>query len=384
MPTLDKMELQEQTFLRGKFSHLIHWEKAKKRERVLVAALSYSLLVSLVFLPLQGYLPPRYAFLSFPPLFFILFALGFSVARPWRERESVRTVSFLDKVLHLQERALTAWEILGRKENGPAERMVLEETAEKLRRLEPQTLFRRQLSWHVYLVPPLLLFWTILLWLDVGFRFDWSRTSTVVPLAQKLSEFSQDLEEKSKAGELEESARMAQALEEIAAKGLREEVGLEELRDNLASMVSRVERGTSSLGRDASRSFADFSSGDLSGLMAELNEFQDSLVLPDSTAGKGLSASDLFQQLSTFPLLKEELEKVLSSIQNLNRESIRDFLRRTERGARSELDRRSLQGVREYLLQLLNEINDKEVSGLSQNFALPRPEGSLPDKKGQG
>ena len=89
--------------------------------------------------------------------------------------------------------------VVGRNETRAAALMVLKQAGEKLTNLDPKALFRRSWSWQAYCALPLLLLWLGLLWFDIGLRFDSGvQLSAPKTLAQKLREFSRELQEKAK------------------------------------------------------------------------------------------------------------------------------------------------------------------------------------------
>src|SRR3989338_4872558 len=97
--------------LQEKFSVLIGWEKLKRRETLLISALCYSLLFSLMASPAAALLPLWADPLVVPAVIFLVLAPGLFLLRPWRTGDSLRAVWLLDRTLGLEERAITAWEI---------------------------------------------------------------------------------------------------------------------------------------------------------------------------------------------------------------------------------------------------------------------------------
>ena len=128
----------------------------------------------------------------------------------------------VDKTLRLDERTLTAWELLERNETRAAALMGFERGGERnSRTFNPRTLLRRSWSWQAYCALPLLLVWLGLVWLDVGLRFDSAfELSAPKTLAQKLREFSRDLQEKAKNEGLQESLRVGRELEQVAQQSI--------------------------------------------------------------------------------------------------------------------------------------------------------------------
>lgn len=99
--------INDQTLVQDKIFRLLNWEKVKRREYILVSALVYSVLASLLILPLGDLFPPWARPLSLTPILFLIITSGFLLWHPWGSRESLRTILRLDKTLRLQERAGT-------------------------------------------------------------------------------------------------------------------------------------------------------------------------------------------------------------------------------------------------------------------------------------
>lgn len=380
------------TLLQEKFSELISWERIKRREKILLSALLYSLLASLVLLPSQEFLPPWLRPFFLPPVLFAVLVGGVFLLRPWRDRESLRTVFLLDKTLRLQERALTAWEILGRRGKSGAERLVLEEAGEKLRGVDPQELFKRQNSWHAFLTPPLLLLWLLAVWLDIGLHFGTGmRRSQPVSMAQKLKEFSRDLQEEAQTHGFTESRKVARALDEVAERRLGGKIGEKELKEHLTGMVGRVERMGQKVLEEFDLRFPASTREALLDLKAELQASKPSLF-PEFARREGNPAQEILGRLGAFPRLKEEVERGLSSREKLDEKELQKFLDRLDSHITAELDRRTLQEIVEFLGVLLRGAEGSNVEGtqgkeLGEPFreATKADQGSLQDReKGRG
>jgi hypothetical protein len=372
MQRVSNLQRDEQTFLQEKFWQLLHWERVKKREKILISALFYSVLVSLIALP-AGALFPIWAeplYLTVP--LFLVMTLAFFMWSPWGGRESLRTIFLLDKTLRLQERAVTAWEILARRERRPAEELVLEETAANLRKVDMRGLFKRQLSWHAFLVPPLLLLWMLFAWLDVDLNFGWFQGSKTVLVAQKLKEFSHDLQERAQKDELTESLKMASALEKIAEKGLKGEIGEEKLREDLADSVQGIGGLAPVTSQGPGGSWPTLSKDALSDLKAEVGKFKDALTNPESLAGKGIQRADILEGLAGLSPFKGEIGKGFLSTKDMEKRDVGEYLEKLERGIVSELDRRNLKETRDFLLLMLDEMKGEEAEGPSQGMGLPQ------------
>ncbi|MFQ5902089.1 MAG: hypothetical protein ACE5JO_00195, partial [Candidatus Binatia bacterium] len=353
--------IDEGPLLQKKFSELLLWERVKRREKVLISVFFYSVLASFISLPLNGLLPSWFTPLSLLPVFFLLLAPTFFLLHPWGGRESLRTIFHLDKALHLEERAITAWEILGRREKKAADLLVLEEAGEKLRGVDPRELFKRRLTWHALLAPPLLLLWLLLVWLDIGVHFErGAEGSPPISVAKKLKEFVQEIKEKAKVEPLTESLKVAHALEEVAEKNLRGEMSEKELSENLSGMASKIGdmSPVAAEGSDLLFSKATTREG-LLDLKAEMETLKHTLTLPDSAMREGKLGPEILGRLGALPRLREEVEKNLLSIEELGEREFHRFLDKLEKGVGAELDHRTLLEIREFLDLLLKGLEGR-------------------------
>ena len=358
--------ITEEPLLQKRFSEILLWERIKRREKILVSVFFYSVLASFMPLPLKELLPSWFTPLSLPVVFFLLLAPGFFLLRRWGSRESLRTIFRLDKALHLEERAVTAWEILGRQGKKAADLLVLEEAGKKLREVNPRELFKRQLTWHALFTPPLLLLWLLLLWLDIGVHFEKdAKGSQPVSVAQKLKEFAQEIQKKARLERLIDSVKIAHALEEVAEKSLRGEMSEKRLRENLAGMASNIGDMGPVAAEESDLLLPTASRERLLDLKAELETLRDALTLRDFTGRGDKVGPEILRMLGTLPRLREEVEKGLLSIEELSRKELRRFLGKIEKGVGVELDRRTLLEIREFLGLLLK---GAEGRGIQETF----------------
>jgi hypothetical protein len=271
--------------LRKKLAELLSWERRKRREQILATLFCYALVAALLTLPFHGFLETVISRWFIPISFFGLMAPFFLGRGRWRSSDSARALARVDKTLRLDERALTAWELLERNETRAAALMVLKQAGEKLTNLDPKALFRRSWSWQAYCAFPLLLLWLGLLWFDVGLRFDSDlQLSAPKSVAQKLREFSRELQEKAKNEGLHESFRMGRELEQVAQKGIDAKTGDEKFKADLAGMQNKIATMGKSAAEQQSLSAAE-SQQDLRDLKAELEAARDLLNIADAAKG---------------------------------------------------------------------------------------------------
>ena len=127
--------------LRQKFSELLTWEKVKQREQILLSLSFFALAAALLTWPFSSQLSAMMNRLWWPLLFFLGLAPFMFFKRRWRPRDSTRAVAAVDKSLRLEERAITAWEILARGERGAAEELVVKQAEERIKTVDVKTLF---------------------------------------------------------------------------------------------------------------------------------------------------------------------------------------------------------------------------------------------------
>jgi len=314
-----------QTLVQDKIFQLLNWEKVKRREHILISALVYSVLASLLILPLGDLFPSWARPLSLTPILFLILTLGSMLSHPWGSRESLRAIPRLDKALRLQERAVTAWEILRRGDRRPAELLVLEETAANLKAVEVKGLFQRHLSWHAFVAPPALLLWALIAWFGVDFHLDWSRQTRGVSIAKKVKEYSRGLHDRAKEDKLTESLEVARALEEVAEKGMKGKIGEEGLRQDLTDVAQGIgDRLAAFLG--AAGSLPQLSKEALSNFKAEVGKLKDALSRPNQLPGKGMQGADVLKKLDSLSPFKGEMGNKPFSGENMDQNQLRDFL----------------------------------------------------------
>jgi hypothetical protein len=341
--------------LREKFLQLFGWERRKRRHEILTTALCYSLVGALLLLPIYFLLPASFLRWFIPlPIFFALAAYLF-VRRRWRREESARVLVDLDKALHSDERAITAWELIETKADRPAALLVLKQAAECLKTLDPTALFSRSRRWQEYAVIPLFLVWGGLLWfdVDVGLRPD-GHTPPQHGLAQKLREFSRELQEKAGSEGLRRSLQVGRELEQAAQKSIEAKIADEQFKSEITGMSSKVEAMGKSMGTEPSFATSE-STQNLKDLKAELEAAQELLKLPDGARGeRGLGQSSL-DRLATMPQVNRQLDQQGQANRLPNQNELKSFLDSMDKQVTGELDRRTLLDAQQFLDQLAKQ-----------------------------
>ncbi len=362
--------------LARKFAELFAWERTKRREKILLTALSYALIASLALSPFERLLSPRVSPLFFPPVLFLVCAAVYLYSRPWSEKDSLAALHALDRKLRLEERALTAAEILKQSAPGPAERHVLGEAGERLKSMDARALFKREWSWQALAAAPLLVLWLASVWLGAGSGAGRTRPPS---LAEKLKEFSRELEQKAEAERLAQSLQLARALEKLAEERLGGKSGdrtgdqrlHQTLEAKLAALQKRLaEAAPAESGGDAM--LGGYAREELTALRGEIEALKRQLR-------PGAPANDrgFLDRLQSLPRLSRAIERGGGPPENMGAREMQSLLDRLERGATGELDRRSLAGAEEFLSSLLRGGESGEASsparveagGLGENRA---------------
>jgi hypothetical protein len=351
--------------LQRKLSEILHWERRKRREQTLATVVAYALLAAVLVLPFHGLLPMGFSRWLIPVPFVLLLAPWLFSAKRWRPMDSVRAVARLDKTLELDERATTAWELLERDDRRGGALLVLKEAGEKLATVNPRILSRRTWSWQARLALPLLILWMGLQWLDFGFQFE----STLQPsapktMAQKLREFSRELQERAKSEGLRESLQVGRELEKVAEKVIDAKADDEKFKTELSGMKNKIETMGKAAAAQQSLSAAE-SQQSLKDLKAELEAARDLLNFPEAKGTEGIGQQWL-DRLASLPQIKRQLDKENSTgPQGLTPSQLQSFLDQLDRQVTGEFDRRTLLEAQQFLEQMLKqgqgEKGDSEV-----------------------
>ena len=355
----------EAEILSGKFSELLGWEKRKRWERMLVALCCYALLAAMFALPLNALLPAAISPWWMPLLFFAAAAPLVWRKERWRSQDATRAVARLDKTLSLEERAVTAWELLERHETRAAALLVVREAGERLKSLEPRALFERRWGWQSYSVLPLLLLWVALLWFEVGVpASDNGRLAAPRALAHRVREFSRELQERAKSEALPESLQVGRELEKAAQQGIDAKLADEQFKKELSGMTQKIEAAGKSAAQEPSFSTAE-SQQSLKDLKAELEAARDLLNFPDGAKGTREAGQSWLDRLAALPQLQRQLDQLGRGGQGLSPSQLRSFLDKLDQQVTGELDRRTLLDAQQFLEQMMKQgQGDKGESNL--------------------
>ncbi len=346
--------------LHEKFSILIGREKLKRREALLISALCYSFLFSLMASPAAALLPTGADPWIVPAVIFLVLAPGLFLLRRWRHSDSLRAVWLLDRTLGMEERAVTAWEILGREKREVAELLVLEQAEGKLRGVDPGAIFKRRLTWQAISAPLFFLLWLFFVFLDNGARLERSlEASRPSRAAARLREFSRELRNRATSHGLSESLEAARALERVAAERFAGEVDEKGLQENVAGLADELRGGEEARADKSDLSFAMATAEGLLDLKAETEALRTALPPGAAKGQEGLGGAAL-EKLGKLARLREEIGKRLPSFEKMETKDLQSLLDRLEKEVAAELDRRALLETREFLEHLLRGMEGGE------------------------
>ncbi len=341
--------------LREKLAGLLHWERRKRREQIAAEICCYALLAALLAMPLYPLLAEPVQRWFIPVFLAAALAPFLWLRQRWRRSDTARAVARVDKTLILEERALTAWEILYRNETAAPALLVVKEAGEKLKTFDPRAQFARQWSWQSRLILPLLALWSGLLWFDIDGP---SRGGALLvapsTLAQKLREYSKDLQQKAEMEGLRESLQVGRELEKVAQRGIDTKTADDRFKTELAGMSKKLD----AVGKSAAESssfLAAESQQSLKDLKTELETAQDFLNLSNAPEGSRELSQSWLDRLAAMPQLKRQIDKDSQVGRHMGRNEVKSFFEKMEKQVTGELDRRTVLDAQQFLEQLMKQ-----------------------------
>jgi hypothetical protein len=265
----------------------------------------------------------------------------------------VRALARADRTLGLEERALTAWDLLRRGDGGTAALWVFKEAGERLSALDPHKLFRRSCSLQTYFIIPLAVIWAALLWFDLGLESSGGRAPAAPTLAHELQRFSRELQEKAKSDQLRESRRLGEELEKVARKALQAPAGDERLKSEVAGVMKKFDLAGKTTVPPQSPAAGE-SEQNLADLKAELEAARDILDSASMAQAAAQTGKEWLERLPAMSQLKRQFEKNDALERNLSRSELQSLLQRMERQIAGELDRRALLDAQQFLERMMN------------------------------
>jgi len=354
-----------------KFNEILGWERRKRREQTLAIIACVTFALATVFLPLNGFLPRDWLRWTVPGILFVLLAPWFFYRAKWRHQHSARAVAALDKELRLAECAVTAWEIAGGAELGGAKLLVLQRAEAALRNIAARQILPRSVSWPMYGVVPLVLLWLALLWLDFDRPYPEARHLGPRNLAERVREYSRELQDKAKGEGLRETLKFSQELEKTAQKSYEQKTPEESLRKEVAGLAQQFTVPASRQDKNA------FSSGEteqtLKDLKTELEASRDLLQFPDGAKNSDEANQRLMERLSGLPELKRQFDAANPGA-GLGSSELKAFLDKLDQQVTKELDRRALIDAQQYLEQMTKQGSPERGENYARSGANGEPD----------
>ena len=346
--------------LNRRLSEILRWEKRKRIEAVGTAAFFYALLAALLLQPFCKSLSPGALRWFLPGFLVCVLAPLLFLKKRWRHADSVRALARADQALRLDERALTAWELLQRGDHGAAAQLVFKEAGERLASVDARTLFRRSWSRQAYFILPLAAVWAALLWFDPSFEFGSADRPATPTLAQELRTFSRELQEKAKSDGLRESLRLGEALEQVAQKALQSNGGDERLKTEVAGTMKKFDLAGKTAAAPPQATAAGESEQSLMDLKAELEAARDIFSLPQGAPRTPQLGQEWLERLPAMPQLRKQFDQNGVLERSLSQNEIQTLLDRLNKQVTGELDRRALLDAQQFLERMMRQGNGEK------------------------
>ena len=337
--------------LRKNFLELLRWQRRKRQVQIVLAIACYSLAGALLSLPFSLLLPEPHLRWLVPIPFIILSAPLLLYRQRWQRRDSVRSLALVDRVLGLDERAVTAWELADRKEIRASELLVLCEAAERLKGRDFRALLPAQRSWQYFAAPLLLVVWLLLVWFDVGlFSLVPAASPSPRTMAQQLRDYSLDLQQRSVSEGLRESLKFGRELEKVAQRGIDAKASDEQFKSEVAGMNSKLRAAGVAAAKQPPFSTTETQQS-LKDLKAEIETAQEPLPSTNGAMSNALSQHWL-DRMAGLPQLKRQFDQQRQAGQSFGQSEMKAFLDKLNQQVSAELDRRSLLDAQEFLEQM--------------------------------
>jgi hypothetical protein len=333
------LDIDKET-LETRLSRLLGWEKRKRREAIVAAALFYALLGALV-VPLFVSMSRVWAWTPLAAIFVLLTPCLLFTGR-WRDRDTARALAALDRTLHLDERATTAWEFLRRNETTAVALLVLRQASDRLQSFDARALFPRSWGWRAYSLAPLAALWLAMLFFDPRFQPQGAGPGDPPSLSQTLREFARRLQEKAQRERLPRTLEAARELEKIAERGMAAGTTDERFRNELAGVSRKMAAARSAAGHAAPG--LPESRQQLDDLKAELEAARELMSGAEGEAWQ--------ERLAGLSQIQKQLERQERGARGMSRSDMKALLDKLEREAAGELDRRTLMDTEQFLQHL--------------------------------
>jgi hypothetical protein len=273
----------------------------------------------------------------------------------------------------MEDRALTAWDILERDGKKATEQLVVEEAADRLAAFDPRAAFKRNFSWHGPVALALLLTWI----LGAFFIRDWSPApqihSPLAPTARALRDFLQPLEEKAELQQLPQSLEVVRALQELAEKGLRNEISEETFSRELGQAMHRLQAMNEL--SELEGALSPLSRSNLEELGAEIAEFKRQLRSLPAPGDQTPFGAQMRERLGQLPRLEQALqkgvgEKSAAAENEIDPAALQNLLERLEAMLQTQMERLTQDEIQQFIAAILGSGEGDRA----QQLARERPE----------
>jgi hypothetical protein len=358
--------------LAKKFNEVLRWERRKRREQTLALVACITLALAIIFLPLNVLLPNGWLRWTMPGIFFLALAPWFFYRAKWRQQNSARAVAALDKELSLAECAVTAWEIAGTDKAAGMELLVLHRAEARLRDIEPRQILPRSVSRPMYGVMPLLLLWLALLWLDFDRPYPEARHLGPRNLAERVREYSRELQDRAKGEGLRETLKFGQELEKTAQKSVEQKTPDDSLRKEVSGLAQKFTIPAGA--RDDANSFPSAETEQtLKDLKTELEASRGFGQFPDGAKDSDEANQRWMERLSGLPQLKRQFDGANPG-SGMGASELKALLDKLDQQVTRELDRRALIDAQQYLEQMTKQGSSERGESYARSDASGEPD----------
>jgi len=322
---------------------LLAWEKRKRLEKTLLAAIAVALLAALA-VPLFITLPPVWAWTA-PLAGFILIAPALYFARRWRGPDTARSLAVFDKVLGSGERVTTAWEIARHNDTRAVALLVLRQACARVTGANVPALFPRRWEKRDFLVVPLFALWLGLHLFETRFSHPGAAPQEPATIAQALRDFARHLLEKARVEGLPKTIEAARELERLAQRGIDARTSEKAFQREVADAQQRIAADAGAAAQTATG--AAQSQRQLEDLKTELKTARDWLAAAGSASQSWDEAVGRLSELRKHGEWRQD-----PGAKELTKDEIGAFLDKLDKRVTAELDRRAMQQTERYLKQL--------------------------------
>jgi hypothetical protein len=241
-----------------------------------------------------------------------------------------------------------------------------------LRPIEARQILPRSVSWPMYGVMPLMFLWLALLWLDFDRPYSEPRHLSPRNLAERVREYSRELQDKAKGEGLRQTLKFGQELEKTAQKSYEQKTPDESLRKEVAGLAQQF-----TVPAGARQDKNAFSSAEteqtLKDLKTELEASRGLLQFPDGAKNSDEANRRWMERLSGLPQLKRQFDAANPGA-GMGASELKAFLDKLDQQVNKELDRRALIDAQQYLEQMTKQGSPERGENYARSDANGEPD----------